>query len=112
MTLTDLYSNLLAVLTSARSSMLTPPWQAALDQSTAETRIAAGKALISLQGAILTLSNASLNEIADEMKANEADLTICTNNLGQALKELTQVQTILSSVASTLKVVAEIVPLL
>ncbi len=108
----DLYSGLLAALTSTRSDLLSPAWQAALDQSSADTRIAAGKQLIALQGAILALSNASLNDIAEEMKANEADLTTCTNNLRGALKDLTKVQDVLSSVSSALKVVAKIVPLL
>ena len=112
MTPSDLYSSLLTALTSARSTMLSPAWQAELDQATVETRVAAGKELISLQGCILALSNASLSDIADEMSENEGDLTECTSNLREALKDLTKVQSILSSVANAMKVVAKIVTLL
>ncbi len=112
MTASDLYSNLLADLTNARSVMLSPQWQAQLDASTVNVRVAAGKQMIALQGAILSLSNASLSDIAKQMQANEADLTTCTNGLADALKDINKVQSILDSVTTALQVVAKIVPLL
>jgi hypothetical protein len=68
--------------------------------------------MIALQGAILSLSNASLSDIAKQMQANEADLTTCTNGLADALKDINKVQSILDSVTTALQVVAKIVPLL
>jgi hypothetical protein len=111
-TASDLYSDLLGNLTDSRSIMLSAEWQASLDQSTAATRVAAGRQLIALQGAILALSNASLTDIAEQMQKNEVDLTCCTDGLTQALKDLSKVQSILDSIAKVLEVVAKIVPLL
>jgi len=65
-----------------------------------------------LQGAILALSNASLSDIAEDMRANEAELTAAISGLTQALKNITQVQGILNNVTKVLGVVAKVVPLL
>ena len=108
----DLYSNTLSVLTDARSVMLSTAWQASLDSSTQAVRVEAGNQLIQLQGAILTLSNESLSDIASEMKANEASLTQATTTLTNALKDITKVQNVMRAVTSILTVVAKIAPLL
>jgi hypothetical protein len=108
----DLYSSLLAALTSARSAMLNPAWQAELDKADSAVRVSAGQAAIDLQGAILTLSNESLGDIAAQMQANEAALTSATQGLTQALKDITKVQSILSSVTKAIDVLSKIVTLL
>jgi hypothetical protein len=108
----DLYSNSLSVLTNARSVMLSPAWQASLDSATSAVRVAAGNQLIQLQGAILTLSNESLSDIATAIKANELALTQSTTALTNALSDITKVQNIMNAVASALAVVAKIAPLL
>jgi len=108
----DLYSSLLAALTAARSNILSPAWQAALDQQSPDVRIAAGKAGMDLQGAILTLSNTSLSDIAAQMQENETDLTSATNGLTQALQDITKVQSILSSITKAITIVGKIVKLL
>ena len=108
----DLYSNALAALTAARTSMLTPAWQAALDQTTAEQRLAASRELIQVQQAILALSNQNLSDIAASMKSNEQALTNATSSLQNALRSITQVGNVISSVSSLLQTVAKIVPLL
>jgi len=111
-TTSDQYSNLLAALTQARSTILSPPWQAELDEQSADVRIAAGKAGMDLEGAILTLSNSSLSDIADEMQKNEADITSATSGLCQALKDITKVQTVLSSIQQAVSVIGKVVKLL
>jgi hypothetical protein len=108
----DLYSNTLSVLTNVRSTMLSPAWQASLDAATPAVRVAAGNQLIQLQGAILTLSNESLSDIATAMKANEQALSQSTNALTSALGDITKVQNVMNAVTSVLSVVAKIVPLL
>jgi hypothetical protein len=112
MTPSELYSTVLANLTSARSIMLSAAWQASLDESTIDIRVEAGNAMMHLQGAILALSNASLSDIAEEMQLNEADLKSYTGALAQALQQISQVQTVLNNVTKVLNVVAKVVPLL
>jgi hypothetical protein len=108
----DLYSSLLAALNGARSIMLSADWQAELDKATADIRVTAGQAAMDLQGAILTLSNESLGDIAAQMQENEAALTSATQGLSQALKDITKVQSILSSVTKAVAVLSKIVTLL
>ena len=112
MAASDLYSSVLSDLTDARSIMLSPAWQAELDKAPPAVRVDSGTALMHLQGAILALSNASLSDIAEDMRANEAELTAAISGLTQALKNITQVQGILNNVTKVLGVVAKVVPLL
>jgi len=106
-----LYSDLLAALTTARSTILSPEWQTELDQESPDVRVAAGKAGMDLQGAILTLSNANLSEIAAQMQANETDLISATNGLTQAFEDITKVQSVLSSITKAITIVGKIVTL-
>jgi DNA repair ATPase RecN len=105
----DLYSDALSALTAARSNMLTLRWQAAIDQGTQEQRLEASTLLIHVQQAILTLSNASLSDIASSMKENEAALSQATNSLQNALDDITRVATVLNSISTMLQVVSKIV---
>lgn len=108
----DLYSSLLAALNSARSIMLSPAWQAELDKATPDVRVAAGQSAMDLQGAILTLSNESLADIAAQMQKNETDLTSTTQGLTQALKDITKVQSILGSISKAVAVLGKVVTLM
>ena len=112
MSLTDLYSTTLSALTDARTQMLSPGWQAALDDEDSEDRLAASKALLKVEQAILILSNAALSDIAAAMQANEPDLTQTTKNLENALTDITKVTNVINTVTSVLNIVAKIVPLL
>lgn len=108
----DIYSLLLSVLTNARSQMLTPAFQAAAEMSDAGTRLKASQALVNIQQAILALSNASLSNIAQALKANEAALTTATSDLTTALKTITQVISIVDDATKLLTIVAQVVPFL
>ena len=108
----DLYSNTLSSLTTARASMLSPAWQAALDTGTPAQRLAASRELIQVQQAILALSNASLADIANSLQQNETALTAATTALQTALNSINNIANVISSIASALQVVAKIVPLL
>src|SRR5438270_14075210 len=107
---TDLYSTTLSALTDARTVMVSPEWQVELDKQTADQRLAASKALLKVEQAILTLSNMVLGEIATAMQANERDLTQATAALSDALADITKVQSIVQNVMSVLNVVAKILP--
>ncbi|MDR3676715.1 MAG: hypothetical protein P4N24_14580 [Acidobacteriota bacterium] len=104
----DLYAQTLSVLTSARSTMLSPAWQAAMGNQTQAMRVAAAHQLGQLQSAINALGNKSLSDIATAMQASAAGLTQSTQALDDALRDITQVQNIMASVTSILNVVAEI----
>jgi DNA repair ATPase RecN len=105
----DLYSDALSALTAVRSNLLSLAWQAAIDQGTQEQRLEASSLLIHVQQAILTLSNASLSDIASSMKDNEAALSQATNSLQNALDDISRVATVLNSISSMLQVVSKIV---
>jgi hypothetical protein len=108
----DLYAATLSALTQARSIMLSPEWQAALDAANAANRLAASHELIQVQQAILAVSNAVLGEIADKMAANEQGLTQATSALTAALGDITKVQNVLQAITGLVNAVAKILPLL
>jgi hypothetical protein len=108
----DLYSNALSVLTAARSIMLTPGWQAEIDQGTSGQRLAASNELIQVQQAILALSNQSLSDIAASLQSNEKELSDATASLQDALKDITRIANVITSVSSLVQAVSKIVPLL
>lgn len=111
MSLTDLYSACLSALTDARTQMLSPAWQAAVDNEDPGDRLAASNVLLKVEQAILTLSNAALSDIASAMQANEAGLTQATQNLQSALTDITKVANVITTVTGVLNVVAKIIPL-
>lgn len=111
MSLADLYSTTLSALTDARTQMLSPGWQAALDNEDPADRLTASNVLLKVEQAILTLSNAALSDIASAMQANEADLTQATQNLKNALTDITKVANVINTVTSVLNTVAKIIPL-
>src|ERR1700683_2689570 len=99
----DLYANTLAVLTSARTTMLSPAWQAALDESTADQRLAASRELIQVQQGILALSNESLSDITASLQSNQQALSSAISSLQNSLKTIDQVSNLISSVSSLLQ---------
>ena len=109
---TDIYSMTLSTLTKARSVMLSPEWQAALDAATAPQRVAASRELVKVEQAILALANESLSDIAAAMQANEQGLTQATSALTNTLSDITKVQNVIQAVTNVLNVVAKILPLL
>ena len=109
---TDTYSMTLSTLIAARAALLTPEWQEALDNQTAQVRLLASESLLDIQRAIASLSNAVLAHIAEQMNAQEEALQSATANLEEALEKLDNVQGILVNVASFVNVIAKIVPLI
>jgi predicted DNA-binding ArsR family transcriptional regulator len=111
MTTSDLYSQTLSSLTDARTKMLSPAWQAALDTQTPDQRLQASQDLMQTQLAISTLSNAALSDIAAQMAAVEDDLNSATDALDSALADITKVQGVLKAITDVLNLVEKIVPL-
>ena len=106
----DLYSLILSTLTNARAQMLTPAYQSSAELADPGVRLKASQTLIDVQQAILSLSNASLSDIASAMQANSTALTTAISDLNTALKQVTQVLSILDDATTLLKIVAKIVP--
>ena len=112
MTSTELYACTLQSLIDARTAMLTTTWQDALANVSKDEKIAASYKLLDLEHAILVLSNAQLNDIAQGMMAQEADLIAATAQLAKVLTTLQNVQAVLDASAQALEVVAKIVSLI
>jgi len=112
MNTTDLYAATLSVLTDARRIMLSPEWQVELDKHTQAERLAASKALVRVEQAILRLSNTILSDIADQMQSNEEALMESTKELETALERIQRVKSVIDKVTNVLSVVAKILPLL
>jgi hypothetical protein len=112
MAASDLYSDAISALTTARATMLSPEWQASIDAGSAEQRLTASQQLIQIQQTILALSNASLNDIANAMQQNAVALTSATSALKSALADITKVGNVINAASSLVAVIAKIVPLL
>jgi len=108
----DLYADALSALTAARACMLSPDWQNAIDQESSDQRLAASRALIQVQQAIIALSNETLSDIASAMQANGIQLSQATKGLQEALDDITKVATVMNSLSALLQVVSKILPLL
>jgi septal ring factor EnvC (AmiA/AmiB activator) len=108
----DLYSDALAALTSARATMLSPAWQNELDKATPADRLDASRMLIQVQQAILNLTNQSLSDIASQMQANGKELAQSTDNLTKALQNITKIETIIETAGSMIATVGTIVAIL
>ncbi len=111
MTATELYSETLASLNETRNKLLSPQWQAVLDDGSKQERIDASKQLMHVQAAISSLSNAVLSNIAKEMCDNDAALKDSIAALQEALEHLNKAADVISAVTTLLAIVAKIVPL-
>ena len=111
MTATDLYSQTLSSLVATRKSMLSPAWQTSLDGKSADLKAAASMDLVQVQMAISAMSNAALTDIANQMTDQSQAIQDATGALNDALKDLTNVQNIISGVTTVLNIVSKIVPL-
>ena len=112
MNATELYSETLATLNDTRNKLLSPEWQAELDNGSKQERIDASKQLRHVQAAISSLSNAILSKIATQMCANENALKDSTAALKTALDRLDNVGNVLSAITTILGVVAKVVTII
>lgn len=108
----DLYSSTLEQLNRILVTMLSPEWDAALQEVSPTERQAALRALLRVQHARLVLGNAILQEIADDLKENEASLVAGKEAVQSALDRLESVSKVLTAVSGLIDVVARVVTLL
>jgi hypothetical protein len=108
----QVYANTLGALTKARDSMLTLDWHVELNTATPEQQRAAARTLISLENAIMTLSNARLSEIAQKMSESQVELSTATEGIQEAEQTLDNIVGFLNAAAKLLAVVGKVVTLL
>jgi len=107
----QIYAQTLSQLGDALVKMTSPEWDNLLQSATAEERQAAAKLMIQTQQARLALGNAVFEDIADQLKLNEAGLRAGINALDETLKTLSSVTQVLNTVGSLLTIVGRIVSL-
>jgi hypothetical protein len=108
----DLYSSTLEQLNRILVLMLSPEWDALLQEASPTQRRAALRALLRVQTARLVLGNAVLQEIAEDMKKNEADLVAGQKAVQSALDRLASVSSVLTAISGFVNVIARIVTFL
>jgi hypothetical protein len=108
---THIYSQTLSQLGETLVKMTSPEWDDLVHSASTEQRQAAARLMIQTQHARLALGNAVLQDIADELKRNEADLTAGIDALEDKLAALSSVAQVLNTLASFLTIVGRIVSL-
>jgi len=109
--LAGLYTATLKVLGDTLVTMTSPEWDATMQDATTKQRTNASRLMLRVQEARLTLANAALGDILEEMTANEDGLQKGVKRLQDALDSFEKVERVLNSVSSVLSIVARIVPL-
>lgn len=108
----QLYSSTLEQLNKILLRMLSPEWDAKLQAASQQQRQAALAALLQVQHARLVLGNAILQDIAEDLKANESALVEGQSAAQDALNKLATVESVLNTVGAFVGVVGRIVALL
>ena len=109
---TQLYSSTLEQLNQIIIKMTSPEWNANVQASPPDQRQQALIEVLRVQHARLVLGNAVLQDIAEDLKANEQALLDGQAAVRAAIDALAAVQTVLTAVSSLINVVARIVPIL
>jgi len=108
----DLESMTLKQLRAARKAMFSAQWMIALQGADPTTKSDAAHQMLAVNHAIMVMENKELADIRDQLIANEAALTAGSQQLSQALEDLSKIKNVLSAITGFLGVVGKIVPLL
>ena len=107
----DIYSLTLSQLDAIELSMTSPEGDALIQAALPSERQKAAQMLLDVHQARLALGNATLQSIADQLKANEQAIVAGTADVQAALSALNDLTQILSTVSNLIGVVAQIVPM-
>ena len=107
----SIYSQTLSQLDAIELSMTSPEGDALIQAASPSDHQKAVQLLLDVHQARLTLANASLQSIAEKLKANEQAIVAWTAAVKRALDGLNDLTQILNTVSSLIKVVAQIVPM-
>jgi len=107
----SIYSQTLSQLDATELSMTSPEGDALIQAASPSNHQKAVQMLLDVHQARLALGNATLQSIADKLKANEQAIVTGTAAVKRALDGLNDLTQILNTVSSLIKVVAQIVPM-
>jgi hypothetical protein len=107
-----LYSQTLSQLGAIELSMTSPAGDALIQAAAPADHQKAIQTLLDVHEARLALGNASLQAIADKLKANEAALVAGTKAVQASLNALNNLAQILNTVSTLVGIVAQIVTLI
>lgn len=107
----QIYSSTLEQLNQIVVRLTSPDWDAKVQGAPPEQRQNALSELLRVQHARLVLGNAALQDIAQQLKANEQSLLDGQKALQAELDKLASVESVLQAISSLVNVVAKVLPL-
>ncbi|MBZ5510039.1 MAG: hypothetical protein LAN70_02610 [Acidobacteriia bacterium] len=108
----SIYSRTLSQLDATELSMTSPQGDALIQAASPADHQRAVQLLLDVHEARLALGNATLQSIADKLKANEQAIVAGTAAVQAALKALDNLTQILNTVSNLIGIVAQIVPMI
>ena len=108
----SIYSQTLSQLDKTELSMTSPQGDALIQAASPADHQKAVQLLLDVHEARLALGNATLQSIADKLKANEQAITAGIAAVQGALNSLNNLAQILNTVTNLIGIVAKIVPLI
>lgn len=107
----SIYSQTLSQLDAIELSMTSPQGDALIQAASPADHQKAVQTLLDVHEARLALGNATLQSIADKLKANEQAIVAGTAAVKAALNTLNNLTQILNTVSNLIGIVAKIVPM-
>jgi uncharacterized protein YgbK (DUF1537 family) len=108
----SIYSQTLSQLDATELSMTSPQGDALIQAASPPDHQKAVQMLLDVHEARLALGNATLQSIADKLKANEQAIVAGTKAVQAALKALNDLTQVLNTVSTLIGIVAQIVPMI
>ncbi len=107
----NIYSLTLSQLNAIELSMTSPEGDALIQAASPDEHKRAVRVLLDVHEARLALGNATLQSIADKLKANEQAITDGTKAVQAALDALNKLADILDTATALIGIVAQFVPM-
>ena len=108
----SIYSQMLSQLDATELRMTSPQGDALIQAASPSDHQKAIQLLLDVHEARLSLGNASLQSIADQLKANEDAIRSGVAAMQAALNSLSNLTQILNTATSLIGIIAKIVPLI
>jgi histidinol-phosphate/aromatic aminotransferase/cobyric acid decarboxylase-like protein len=105
-----LHTDIITTLGDALVKMSTPQWNEMMQNVTATQRRRASQLLLQTEEVRLTLVNATLSEIVDELRKNEDGLNDGIDRLKTALNRFSSVENVLNGISSVISILVRAVP--
>ena len=105
-----LHTDIITTLGDALVKMSTPQWNEMMQNVTATQRRRASQLLLQTEEVRLTLVNATLSEIVDELRKNEDGLNDGIDRLKTVLNRFSSVENVLNGISSVISILVRAVP--